>query len=221
MGSNASAELRRLALSNWANFLFIMSISLAHECVHMFVGMLNGGRARPRTPLTVQWDIDDTEEYPNVHTTQAEDNWILRPDWNQIPAGLEHKISGESGYAWEARVFGGKVACYSSNSLLLPGRTREESSGTPYFVWKTNDGRFKARRIYLPYVKAFINYGTALSCTFVSFQIALLTSRAGFSRHVTNPNQAMLPLKHQHLTQEIVPRSRVMHKDMTELRKAL
>jgi hypothetical protein len=120
--------------------------------------MLTGGSV-PRTPLTVHWDIDDVETYPGVDLTPAEENWILQPDWNQIPPGLEYKVSGESGYAWEGHVLGGKVCCCYSETLRLPDMTEEESSGVPYLVWKTDDGRFKARRVHLPYVKTFINYG--------------------------------------------------------------
>ncbi|SPO07385.1 uncharacterized protein DNG_10079 [Cephalotrichum gorgonifer] len=37
-----SGEQRNKALTNWAHHIFIMSIALAHEYVHIFVGMFTG-----------------------------------------------------------------------------------------------------------------------------------------------------------------------------------
>jgi hypothetical protein len=38
--------------------MFILSVTLAHEFVHTFVGMLKGS-ARSSTPLRVHFDIDE------------------------------------------------------------------------------------------------------------------------------------------------------------------
>lgn len=133
MRPNTPKAVRRVALANWANFLFNMSISLAHEYVHVFVGMLSGAQF-PRTPLIIHYDSDEMDTIPGMNTTGAEDNWILQPNWDQIPPGLEYKLSGESGYAWEGRVLGGKVVCYYLEALDLPGVGAEESSGAPSLV---------------------------------------------------------------------------------------
>ncbi|KAJ6259175.1 hypothetical protein Dda_6073 [Drechslerella dactyloides] len=131
---HSSTEMRRVAINNWTNFLFIMAISIAHEFVHVFILMLNGGNPGTRTPLTVFGQMELHERYPGVNLTQADKDWIQQPDLNRIPNGLQYKISGESGSRWEELMFEGNLACYFSNSLLLPGWQREDSSGIPYLV---------------------------------------------------------------------------------------
>ncbi|UPK92019.1 hypothetical protein LCI18_002954 [Fusarium solani-melongenae] len=110
--------LRRTALTNWTNFLFSMSIGMAHEYVHIFVGMLMGGLS-PRTPFRVHWQVQDVE--PNIGVpafTDAEDDWIADPDWTQVPPGLENRASGESGFAWEGLVIGGKTKTDEDGRLM-------------------------------------------------------------------------------------------------------
>jgi hypothetical protein len=72
--------------------------------------------------------------------TDAESQWLDNPDWAQVPAGMEGRVVGESGFAWESLAFGGKFAYYNSESLHLPtgakvtGQPPELSPGVPHFV---------------------------------------------------------------------------------------
>lgn len=54
--------------------------------------------------------------------SNARQNWFTNVpvDLNQIPAGLEQFVAGESGFASEALVLGGKTICCSDDSLVLP-----------------------------------------------------------------------------------------------------
>ncbi len=130
----SSTETRRRALANWANFLFHMTVSLAREYVHVFVGSLSGDATGTRTPPMVAADLEDAQLAPGASLTEDEDSWIRNPDCNNIPDSLDRKMWGNAGSAWESLVMGGITTCYLSNLLLLPGQRKEESSGAPHLV---------------------------------------------------------------------------------------
>ncbi|KAK6359789.1 hypothetical protein TWF696_000926 [Orbilia brochopaga] len=87
-----------------------------------------------RTPLTVFGETSDLEEYPGAEITESERDWIDNPDWDAIPDGIQHKISGESGFRWEKDVFGGKTSCRFTESLQSPGKPEQRTSGAPHLV---------------------------------------------------------------------------------------
>ncbi|KAJ4999791.1 hypothetical protein K4K48_003547 [Colletotrichum sp. SAR 10_66] len=131
--SNTRDEILK-AENSWVNYLFIMSISVAHEYVHILVGSLMEG-SRPRTPLRVHFDLgNENEPYDPTMLTQAHHNWRLNPDLNNIPAGLEDVLCGEAGFAWEERVLGGQVIGYFDQALQRTGAPAKFSPGNPVLV---------------------------------------------------------------------------------------
>lgn len=118
---NATATERRQAMKNWTTYLASMSVALAHEFVHLFVVMLAGGKT-PATPLTMHGtDIGDIEKISNAHLNTGELNWFDGDrDLNNIPGSIWSKVRGESGFHWEAKVFGGKLVCQKDLSLEVP-----------------------------------------------------------------------------------------------------
>ncbi|KAF7536450.1 hypothetical protein G7054_g4585 [Neopestalotiopsis clavispora] len=87
------------------SFLFLMSITVAHELVHLFVGFISGNN-RPLTPPDVSF---------------------LPEDYNTKIRG---KPVGESGRAWEAYVLGGTVEAFEQKDNPLGNR----QAGTMYLI---------------------------------------------------------------------------------------
>lgn len=76
------------------SFLFLMSITVAHELVHLFIGSLTGDD-RPFTPPGISY---------------LPDHYNTRIDGEPV---------GESGRAWESSFFGGTVEAFEQKDNPL------------------------------------------------------------------------------------------------------
>ncbi|KAI8311965.1 hypothetical protein K4K59_006797 [Colletotrichum sp. SAR11_240] len=133
MDPSVTNSTRRIALTNWNNFMFMMTISMAHEYVHVIVGALTAGSS-PKTPLRVHFDLDEIIAVDEDTLTPAEQDWMANPSLASIPAGLEVRVIGESGFSWESMVLGGKIVSCFLASMQIPNSARSSSSGAPHVV---------------------------------------------------------------------------------------
>ncbi|CCF36260.1 hypothetical protein CH063_01464 [Colletotrichum higginsianum] len=117
MNPRIAHSTRQIALTNWVNLMFIMTIGMAHEYVHCIVGAMRAGIS-PSTPLRVHFDLDEMKAKDEENLLPVEAAWMNAPDLDHIPPGFEQELTGESGFAWEARVLGGRVVNCSTNHCL-------------------------------------------------------------------------------------------------------
>lgn len=88
--------------------------------MHIFVNTVSGDH-QVKTPPTVHWDVEEVETAsPNVQLTDQEGDWLVEPDWTNIPPGIGMRALGESGFAWEEIVYGGKIVAIFDEGLRMP-----------------------------------------------------------------------------------------------------
>lgn len=95
------------------SIMFLMAITVAHELVHLFVGLLTG-YIEPTTPPDVTYIAEH-------YNKQLEDG----------------TFAGESGRAWESLMFGGTVEVYEDEDHSLGFR----QSGAIYLIDPQRYGR--------------------------------------------------------------------------------
>ena len=85
----------------YTTFKFILGITVAHELVHLFVGLITADPNVPSPP-----ELTFHPEYYN----------------NEFDDGEEEDEMGESGRAWEGEVLGGAIEIYADEGSLLKQR---------------------------------------------------------------------------------------------------
>ena len=196
------------ALTNWAHRIFMMGIAVARQYVHFFVGMFTNG-ARPRTPLTVHWEPSDLVSVgSNTRLDDDEMLWARDQDRSNIPAGVPHKVSGDSGASWEGRVL------WWEDCQLLP---RIVAVGEHNRDMRHPDSHTSSRGQMMVSIglDAFVSHTSRLLSRAVSIFTLKIPPLFSFRKETNSGIGFELPLNSSHLTQRILPRSKISHNDMT------
>lgn len=110
------------------------SIAVARQYVHSFVGMFTNG-AQSLPPLTVHWESSDLRLVnSNANLNRNEMLRARNQNRNNVPVGVPHEVSGESGAFWMGQAFGETIASYYHEPLRLENMARYATSGQPYVV---------------------------------------------------------------------------------------